>query len=89
MPDWNKEEHSESSDLPLPQFSAYPLHYVSALGEYLMMVPQQLEALVSTEAEIDGDQMLEQEAEEEMASVLFTKVPFPSAWGITHAASFL
>lgn len=70
MSEWTKVESGSSLGIPLPQFSAYPLHYVSAFGEYIMLVPQQLEGLVSTDTETDN-QILDQE--EQMASTLLTK----------------
>ena len=70
MGEWTKLDAAEGT-ASLPQFSAYPLHYVSALGEYLMMVPQLLEALVSTQPETD-EQIFDQE--QEMASTLLSKV---------------
>ncbi|KAJ7562275.1 hypothetical protein O6H91_03G062100 [Diphasiastrum complanatum] len=45
MPVWNAEE--EANVFALPSFSAYPLSYVTAIGEYLLTLPQQLEPLVA------------------------------------------
>ncbi|KAL2633454.1 hypothetical protein R1flu_004933 [Riccia fluitans] len=41
LPVWCAEEEDNAFDLP--NFSAYPLHYVTSIGEYLFTLPQQLE----------------------------------------------
>lgn len=40
--------------MSLPSFSAYPQAYATAAGEYLMMLPQMLEALLATADSEDG-----------------------------------
>eukprot|EP00210_Caulerpa_lentillifera_P006484 g6196.t1 len=72
MTEWSKTTQGDSQDsITLPQFSTYPLQYITSLGEYLMMVPQQLESMVSTDLNLDDDRL---EKEEEMASFLLTKI---------------
>eukprot|EP00850_Spirogloea_muscicola_P009387 SM000052S17779 [mRNA] locus=s52:718780:723671:+ [translate_table: standard] len=46
LPTWTAEE--EDNAFELPSFSAYRLPYVTAIGEYLLTLPQQLEPLTST-----------------------------------------
>ncbi|KAL3694263.1 hypothetical protein R1sor_007914 [Riccia sorocarpa] len=41
LPVWSAEEEDNAFDLP--NFSAYPLPYVTSIGEYLFTLPQQLE----------------------------------------------
>ena len=53
----------DAGGLPLPQFNAYPLQYITSSGEYLMMLPQQLEALVGGEDDTDSDTRDNQEGE--------------------------
>lgn len=48
MPVWAAQE--SESNLSLPSFNAYPQLSVTAAGEYLMMLPQMLESLL-TESE--------------------------------------
>ncbi|MEW5297703.1 MAG: hypothetical protein WDW36_000890 [Sanguina aurantia] len=51
LPDWRRELGPAS----LPSFSASPLPYVTALGEYLLTLPQQLEVLLGEpEGEPEG-----------------------------------
>ncbi|CAM6118369.1 unnamed protein product [Calypogeia fissa] len=45
MPIWCAEEEDNAFDLP--SFSAYPLPYVTSIGEYLFTLPQQLDPLAS------------------------------------------
>ena len=45
MPDWPKSGASPASThaaVHLPSFHAYPLPYVTTIGEYLMTLPQQV-----------------------------------------------
>eukprot|EP00850_Spirogloea_muscicola_P014912 SM000110S18919 [mRNA] locus=s110:433576:438452:+ [translate_table: standard] len=46
LPTWTAEE--EDNAFELPSFSAYRLPYITAIGEYLLTLPQQLEPLAST-----------------------------------------
>ena len=39
LPEWRRASPAGAS---LPSFSAYPLAYVTAIGEYLMTMPQQV-----------------------------------------------
>lgn len=53
MPVWQSQEAENKYNLP--SFSAYPQPYATAAGEYLMMLPQVLEALMSaTDASVSG-----------------------------------
>lgn len=54
MPVWSAEEEDNSFDLP--SFSAYPLPYVTSIGEYLFTLPQQLEPLASGTADENADE---------------------------------
>lgn len=47
--EWRAQGGLHSSQVTLPSFHAYPLAYVTTIGEYLMTVPQQLEVLMTTE----------------------------------------
>ena len=65
----------------MPSFSAYPLASVTAVGEYLMALPQQLEVLMGQTAAgssgADGEQQQQQvEGEEgdELAAEWLDKV---------------
>lgn len=71
MMEWSKIQGDTQDSLALPQFSAYPLQYVTSFGEYLMMVPQQLESMVSSDLNLDDERL---EKEEEIASGLLTKI---------------
>ncbi|MEW5315453.1 MAG: hypothetical protein WDW38_006880 [Sanguina aurantia] len=51
LPDWRRELGPAS----LPSFSASPLPYVTALGEYLLTLPQQLEVLLGDSEEEDEE----------------------------------
>ncbi|KAG1654116.1 hypothetical protein FOA52_007460 [Chlamydomonas sp. UWO 241] len=46
MREWAAEGPAPSAAGVLPSFNAYPLPYVTTIGEYLMTMPQQLEVLV-------------------------------------------
>ncbi|CAD7701533.1 unnamed protein product [Ostreobium quekettii] len=70
MKEWNAA--GDSSGLDLPKFSAYPLQYVKSTGEYLMMLPQQLEALVGAEEDVEVD--AQEDCEGELASLWLDKV---------------
>lgn len=48
-------EESGDNAFNLPSFSAYPMGYASAVGEYLMTLPQQLEAWMGGEEEEEAD----------------------------------
>ncbi|KAI3425696.1 hypothetical protein D9Q98_007673 [Chlorella vulgaris] len=48
------EWQQRAGSLPLPTFSAYPLQYITSVGEYLMMLPQQLESALLSED--DGEE---------------------------------
>ncbi|GMH45907.1 hypothetical protein BSKO_13870 [Bryopsis sp. KO-2023] len=69
MPEWSKGAMS-SGGVNLPQFSAYALPYVTSSGEYLMVLPQQLEALVGGE----GEEEKQLEEEEELAGIWLDKI---------------
>eukprot|EP00899_Mesostigma_viride_P002758 jgi/Mesvir1/12483/Mv10242-RA.1 len=43
MPVWR--EAVEQNEFELPSFNVYPLPYITSVGEYLLMLPQQLEQL--------------------------------------------
>jgi len=49
LPNWA--EAASDNAFNLPSFSAYPMGYVSSVGEYLMTLPQQLEAWMVSEEE--------------------------------------
>ncbi|GAX73150.1 hypothetical protein CEUSTIGMA_g603.t1 [Chlamydomonas eustigma] len=50
MPEWSKSGPlKNSSPVVLPSFHAYPLPYITSIGEYLMTMPQQLEVLMAEE----------------------------------------
>mmetsp|Transcript_8936 Transcript_8936/g.19078 ORF Transcript_8936/g.19078 Transcript_8936/m.19078 type:complete len:778 (+) Transcript_8936:63-2396(+) len=51
MPEWKKD--IGASPVALPSFNAYPLAYVTSIGEYLMTMPQQLEVLMVEDAQAD------------------------------------
>ncbi|KAL4457254.1 hypothetical protein ABPG75_012119 [Micractinium tetrahymenae] len=56
LPEW---QQRGGGALPLPTFSAYPLQYITSVGEYLMMLPQQLEsALLSDENAAEAGQLV-------------------------------
>ncbi|KAL4421182.1 hypothetical protein ABPG77_003365 [Micractinium sp. CCAP 211/92] len=56
LPEW---QQRGGGALPLPTFSAYPLQYITSVGEYLMMLPQQLEsALLSDENTDEAGQLV-------------------------------
>ncbi|PNW86446.1 hypothetical protein CHLRE_02g086700v5 [Chlamydomonas reinhardtii] len=47
LPEWRKgAEGSAHPAAPLPSFNTYPLPYVTAIGDHLMAMPQQLEVLM-------------------------------------------
>lgn len=46
--DWNNESSNQYGN-EIPQFSQSPLTYITAIGEYLLTLPQQLDALVQNE----------------------------------------
>eukprot|EP00955_Chlamydomonas_euryale_P059525 357405-Chlamydomonas_euryale.AAC.9 len=46
MPEWAAAGPAVSAAGALPSFNAYPLPYITTVGEYLMTLPQQLEVLV-------------------------------------------
>eukprot|EP00898_Chlorokybus_atmophyticus_P008927 jgi/Chlat1/9035/Chrsp94S08301 len=48
MPVWREQEGDNAFDLP--SFSAYPLPYITFIGEYLLTLPQQLEPLQGNDA---------------------------------------
>lgn len=50
LPDWSAKE--EENAFELPSFSAYPLQYITSIGEYLLTLPQQLEPLAVAAAEV-------------------------------------
>lgn len=52
MPEWGAKEEVNAFDLP--SFSAYPLPYITSIGEYLLTLPQQLEPLAVAAAEQAG-----------------------------------
>ena len=45
----------ETSNAGMPQFSTYASAYATAVGEYLIMLPQQLEVLVPEDSDPDAD----------------------------------
>lgn len=45
MPEWTQEKDAIQAAV-LPSFNAYPLPYITTVGEYLMNLPQQLEVLL-------------------------------------------
>ncbi|KAG2489551.1 hypothetical protein HYH03_012002 [Edaphochlamys debaryana] len=55
LPDWRKgapgEGGSSFAAAPLPSFNTYPLPYVTAIGDHLMAMPQQLEVLMGDAAD--------------------------------------
>lgn len=46
LPEWHAKP---ATSVQLPSFTPYPLPYITAAGEYLMMLPQVLESALSTE----------------------------------------
>lgn len=49
LPEWRKgAEGSAHPAAPLPSFNTYPLPYVTAIGDHLMAMPQQLEVGANT-----------------------------------------
>jgi hypothetical protein len=71
----------------VPAFSAYPLAAVTAVGEYLMALPQQLEVLMGDEAAAaaagaDGQAAAAQDEDEgdELAAEWLDKVSAGVCW---------
>eukprot|EP00884_Botryococcus_braunii_P002839 jgi/Botrbrau1/12556/Bobra.0169s0092.1 len=69
LPAWSAAE--AESAFNLPSFSTFPQGYVSAAGEYLMMLPQLLEALMT---EPDGDADVEAREESHVDAEWLDKV---------------
>ncbi|GIL79342.1 hypothetical protein Vretimale_16532 [Volvox reticuliferus] len=53
LPEWRKAAASDpaAAAAPLPSFNTYPLPYVTAIGDHLMAMPQQLEVLMGGTSE--------------------------------------
>lgn len=51
---WN--QAAPANEFKLPAFSAYPGPYITAVGEYLMMLPALLESVLVDGAEAPGDE---------------------------------
>ena len=54
MPEWTSGAAEGPGGVKLPAFSVYPSAYITAVGEYLMMLPQLLEALEDAEGREEG-----------------------------------
>ncbi|BBN04234.1 conserved oligomeric Golgi complex subunit 7 [Marchantia polymorpha subsp. ruderalis] len=83
LPVWCAEEEDNAFDLP--NFSAYPLAYVTSIGEYLFTLPQQLEPVAAGAAGMGGSAMGGDGAEESVdeAQFLATEWMFKVAEGAT------
>jgi len=53
LPSLKEWEAQPASVVALPSFTPYPLQYVTAAGEYLMMLPQLLESSLTSEQGVD------------------------------------
>ena len=74
LPVWAAPEPPNA--MHLPAFSAYPQLYVTAAGEYLMMLPQLLESLQAgpEEEQADGDnEWLDRVSVADCSSVMWIK----------------
>lgn len=56
MAEWTSGAAEGPGGVKLPAFSVYPSAYITAVGEYLMMLPQLLEALEDAEEREDGEE---------------------------------
>ncbi|EFJ06368.1 hypothetical protein SELMODRAFT_135591 [Selaginella moellendorffii] len=61
MPVWSAPQ--EDNPYALPSFSAYPLPYVTSIGEYLLTLPQQLEPLTSSMTTSDTSDDIDEEGQ--------------------------
>ncbi len=61
MPEWTSGAAEGAGGMRLPAFSVYPAAYITAVGEYLMMLPQLLEALEGSDEEDAGYGVQEEE----------------------------
>lgn len=77
---------TSSGGISLPSFSAYPLPYVTQLGEWLMALPQALEALIVEEGgeggaeAADGDELAAEWLDKVRAGRLWSRAPV-ERWG--------
>ncbi len=75
LPEWASDRGGDGLVPGLPTFNAYPLAYMTAIGEYLMRLPQALEVLVednsgagTAQTDAAGGSALTAEAGEELAA---------------------
>ncbi len=61
LPEW---QAKPATSVQLPSFTPYPLQYITAAGEYLMMLPQILESALASEGAIEADGGGGEDAEE-------------------------
>ncbi|KAK9829565.1 hypothetical protein WJX72_006519 [[Myrmecia] bisecta] len=94
MPVWGAAEPENA--LNLPSFNAYPLPYVTTAGEYLMMLPQMLESLLTAGDESDEEDHIDDEwldkvaaGAAELYAEQLRQVPHLSLHGVQQLAADL
>ncbi|GFH32066.1 uncharacterized protein HaLaN_31221, partial [Haematococcus lacustris] len=86
LAEWQKGSGSPGAAHPLallPSFAAHPLPYITAVGEYLMLLPQQLEVLMAGSQE--GGEQDAATQEDELAGQWLDRVVTGSAQAYSDA----